>query len=170
MKKIFFLLFIITLLSCKSKVPVFEIDQEVNFVFLSGENPITKHGIIIHDIPSFLNKNLERKGLKLSDMKEFYAGRGKLESVGDIYDFGIFSKISISVFKKGDRKNKVEIYYHDQIPLISKGELKLLSTGEDVRDILSLDKYEMEVEYYLKGFSKDDIHCRLTFEYAAYIE
>ncbi len=170
MKKILFLLFVISILSCKSKVPVFEINQEVNFIIPSGKNPIATHHFKIHDIPSFLNENLERKGLKLTDIKELYAGRGKLESVVYNSDFGIISKISISIYKKGDSENSFEIYYHDQIPLVSKGELKLLSTGEDVRDILSLDKYEMDVEILFKGFTTEDINCRLTFEYAAYIE
>ena len=170
MKKLFFLFFVISILSCKSKVPAFEINQEVNFLIPSGKNPIATHHFIIRDIPSYLNKNLERKGLKLSDLKEIYAGRGKFESVVYNSDFGILSKISISIYEKGNSDNSYEIYYHDQIPLVSKGELKLLSTGEDVRDILSLDKYEMDVEVLFKGFTTEDINCRLTFEYAAYIE
>ena len=170
MKRIILFFIFVSFFSCRTKVPVFEINQEVNFLIPAGKNPIATHHFIIHDIPSYLQGNLERKGLKLSDLTELYAGRGKLESIVYSSNFGVISKISISIYKKGVSEKSYEIYYRDEIPFTSKSELKLLSTGEDVRDILSLDKYEMDVEVLFKTFTSEEIECRLTFGYVAYIE
>ena len=170
MTRLVLFLFLVSLLSCKTKVPVFEINQEVHFLIPAGNNPIATHHFIIHDIPSHLENNLTRKGLKLSDITELYAGRGKLESIVNSSNFGVISKISISIYKKGESEKSYEIYYRDEVPFSSNGELKLLSTGEDVRDILSLDKYEMDVEVLFKSFTSEEIECRLTFGYVAYIE
>ena len=170
MKRFIVLLVLLSFFSCKSKIPVFEIYQEVNFVIPSGKDPYQIHHFLIHDIPSFLNANLEKKDLKLSNLTEFYAGRGKLESIVYNSEFGVFSKISIWVYKKGDYNNRFEIYYHDQIPFNSKGELKLLSTGEDVREILSNDEYEMDIEVQFRRFTNEVIETRLTFGYVAYLE
>jgi len=170
MKRFLVLLFITSLLSCKSKVPLFEMYQEVNFIIPSGKDPIATHHFLVHKIPSFLKNHLDQKGIKLSDVKELSAGRGKIESVVYNSNFGIISKISISIYKKGDFANRFEIYYHDEIPLTRKGELKLLSTGQDVREILSLKEYEMDVEVQFKGFTSETIECRMTFNYGAYLE
>lgn len=170
MKNLFLLFILVSLFSCKSKVPVFEIYQEVNFIIPTGKDPLATHHFLIHNIPSFLKENLDRKGLKLSDIKELYAGRGKLESIVYNSNFGIINKLSISIYKKEDNFNSHEIYYHDEIPFVNKGELKLLSTGEDIREILSLDKYEMDVEIQFKNFTTEEIECRMTFGYVAYLE
>ncbi len=170
MKHLVLFFILVSFLSCKTKVPVFEINQEVRFLIPAGKDPIRTHYLIIHDIPSFLNENLERKGLKSSDLTELYAGKGKLESIVYSSNFGVISKISISIYKKGEKEKSYEIYYRDQVPLSSKGELKLLSTGEDVREVLSQDKYEMKVELQFKTFTLEEIECRLTFGYVAYIE
>lgn len=170
MKRYIFLLSILSFFSCKTKVPIFEIPQEVNFVLPLGKDPLATHHFIIHNIPSFLNKKLETNNIKLSEIKELYAGRGKIESVVYNSNFGTIYKISISIFKEGDFDNRKEIYYHDEIPNIRRGELKLLSTGEDIREILLEDKYGMDVEVQFKVFTVEYIECRMNFNYVAYPE
>lgn len=170
MKRLILFLVITSFLSCNTKTPVFEIYQEVSFLMPAGKDPIATHHFIINDIPSFLNSNLTQRGLKLSDLKELYAGYGKLESI--VYDsnFGVIDRISVWIYIKGDYDNRMEIYYHDEIPYTRKGELKLLSTGEDAREVLLEDKYEMDVEIQFRGFTSESIETRLTFSYVAYTE
>lgn len=170
MKKLIIFLGFLSMFSCKTKTPVFEIYQEVNFIIPSGKDPIATHHYIINDIPSFLDVNLKQKGLKLSDITELYAGRGKIESVGYESNFGVIEKISVWIYKKGYYENRKEIYYHDEIPYTRKGELKMLSTGEDIRDVLLGDKYEMDIELLFRGFTTEVIDTRMTFSYVAYIE
>jgi hypothetical protein len=170
MKRLILLFIFVSLWSCKTKVPVFEIYQEVNFTIPSGKDPIATHHFLIHDIPSFLKANLKQKGLKSTDLTEFYAGKGKIESIVYSSNFGIIGKMSVWIYKKDDYNNSTEIYYRDNIPITLKGEIKLLSTGEDVRDILLNDKYEMDIEIQFKNFVTESIDCRFTFKFDAYIE
>ena len=170
MKRLIFLLIPLYLLSCKSKVPVFEIYQEANFTIPSGKDPIATHHFLIKNIPSFLNQNLEEKQVSLNDISQLYAGRGKINSIYTSANFGIISKISIWIYKEGDSDHAVEIYYRDEIPLNLNGEMKLLSTGEDVRDILKNEYYNIDMEIQFKDFISAPIECRFTYSFAAYTE
>jgi len=170
MKKYIILLFVLSLFSCKSKVPIFELYQEVNFIIPAGKDHLATHHFLIHDIPSTLNKTLKSKSIKLSDIKELYAGRGKLESIVYNSNFGIMRNISVWIYKKNDYGNRAEIYYRDDIRVNQRGELKMLSSGEDIRDILISDNYEMDIEVQFKGFTAETIECRMTFSYVGYSE
>ena len=99
-----------------------------------------------------------------------YAGRGKIISIYPNANFGIIRKISISIYKKDDYDNRIEIYYRDEVPLNLNGEIKLLSTGEDVRDVIKESSYEMVVEVQFKNFVSQPLDCRLTYSFGAYVE
>ncbi|MGE5354718.1 MAG: hypothetical protein ACM3PT_00625 [Deltaproteobacteria bacterium] len=169
--RIFILLFALNgVLSCKTKAPAFEIYQEVRFTIPSGKDPVATHHFLIRDIPGFLKANLNQRGLKIDDMSEFYAGKGLFRSLDFEYNYGIIYDISVWIFKKDDFENRKEIYYRDDVPVSQKGELKLLSTGEDVRDILILDKYDMDIEVRFKNVTSQSVDCRFEFNYVAYLE
>ena len=173
MRRLFvFLLFSISLSfsSCHTKTPLFELYREVNFSFPAGLDQYLTHHIIIRDIPSNLKARLSERGLEIADIKEFYAGRGKIISVFNEADFGIIDKISIWIFKKGEYDNAKEIYYRDEVPYHLPGEIKLLSTGEDVRDILMNDKYNMDIEVKFRNYLTETIDCRFPFSFVAYSE
>ncbi len=170
MIRLFFLFVLVSFFSCKTKVPAFEIYQEVNFTIPSGKDPFGTHFIKIRDIPSFLNQNLTERQISLSDINQLYAGRGKIISIYPNTNFGIIRKISISIYKKDDYNNRIEIYYRDEVPLNLKGEIKLLSTGEDIRDVIKESSYEMVVELQFKDFVSQPLDCRLTYSFAAYME
>ncbi len=170
MIRTFFFIILISFFSCKTKTPVFEIFQEVNFTIPAGKDPIATHHFLIHDIPSFLNQNLKEKEISLSNINQLYAGKGKFLSIYSNANFGVISKMSVWIYKKGDYNNSIEIYYRDNVPLNLNGEIKLLSTGEDVRDILSGDLYEMDIEMQFKSFVPELIDCRFTYSFAAYVE
>jgi hypothetical protein len=170
MIRVFLFIILVFSFSCKTKTPLFEIFQEVNFTIPAGKDPISTHHFLIHDIPSFLNQHLTEKQISLSSIDQLYAGRGKILSIYSNANFGIISKISVWIYKKEDYENRVEIYYRDEVPLNLNGEIKLLSTGEDVREILKDDSYEMDVEIQFKNFVSQPIDCRFTYSFAAYQE
>lgn len=156
--------------SCKTKTPVFEIYQEARFSVPAGKDPVATHHFIIRDIPSFLNANLQQRGLVINDLTEFYAGKGRFQSLDFEYNFGVIYNLSVWVYKKGEYENRKEIYYRDEVPWSQKGELKLLSTGEDVREILLSDSYEIDVELQFKSVTTQSVDCRFEFNFVAYIE
>ena len=170
MRKLIILSFFLLFFSCKSKVPVFELYKEVNFSITAGLDQIATHHILIHNISSSFNAKLSEKGLNASDISEFYAGKGKIVSVFNEANFGIIERISVWIYKKGEYNKAKEIYYRDEIPFSLRGEIKLLSTGEDVRDILSNDKYEMDIELKFKSFVTETIDCRFPYSFVAYSE
>jgi hypothetical protein len=157
-------------ISCKSKVPVFEIYQEANFTIPSGLDPISTHHTLIKNIPSFLNQNLEEKQVSLNNISQLYAGKGKIISVFTNANFGIVRRISVWIYNTGEYENRIEIYYRDEVPLSLNGELKLLSTGEDVREIINKDTYNIDVEVQFKDFVSSAIDCRISYSFAAYSE
>lgn len=170
-KKLLFILIPVVLsISCNTKVPAFEIYQEVRFTLPAGKIPTVTHHFLVHDIPSFLKENLKTRGLTIDDITEFYAGKGRFISLDYDYNFGILYDVSVWIYKINEYNNRKEIYYRDEVPINQKGELKLLSTGEDVRDILLSDKYEMDIELVFINTSNITTECALEFNYVAFVE
>ncbi|MBK7096906.1 MAG: hypothetical protein IPH57_18285 [Saprospiraceae bacterium] len=162
--------FSVGMISCKTKAPVFEIYQEARFSIPAGKDPVATHHFIIRDIPSFLKANLQQRGMVIDDLTEFYAGKGRFQSLDFDYNFGVIYDLSVWVYKKGEYENRKEVYYRDEVPWSQKGELKLLSTGEDVREILLSDNYEIDVELQFKSVTAQSVDCRFEFNFVAYIE
>ena len=98
------------------------------------------------------------------------SGEGLFRSLDFEYNYGIIYDLSVWIYKKNDYENRKEIYYRDEIPLRQDGELKLLSTGEDVRDIVINDTYDMDIEIRFKNVGSQSVDCRFELNYAAYIE
>ena len=170
MNRLFIFFILLTFFSCKTKVPLFEIYQEAGFSFPLGKDPISTHHYKVQNIPSFLNQTLAEKKLSLSDVDELYAGKGKIISFPDNANLGVINRISIWIFKDGDYSNRIEIYYRDEVPDKISGELKLLSTGEDIREILKEKSYNLDVAVQFKYFVPQTIDCRLIYSFAGYSE
>lgn len=170
MYRVLVFLCIILIYGCNSKTPAFEIYQEASFIIPSGRDPLATHHFIIHKIQNFLPSNLNSHGLKSSDLSQFYAGKGKFGSIGSDYNFGIIYDVSIWIYKENDYANRKEIYYLDEVPFSSNGELKLLSTGEDLREILTNDTYEMDIELRFKSLTGIEGDCKLEYNLSAFVE
>ena len=168
--KFLIIIFFISFVSCKTKTPVFEIYQEARLSIPAGKDPIATHHFLIKDIPSFLKANLQQRGMNIENLTEFYAGKGRFQSLDFDYNFGVIYDISVWIYKKGEFENRKEIYYRDEVPWSQKEELKLLSTGEDVREILLNENYDMDIEMRFKNVTTQSVDCRFEFVFVAYTE
>ena len=144
--------------------------RRCRFSIPAGKDPVATHHFLIKDIPGFLKAHLQQRGMEVDDLTEFYAGKGLFRSLDFEYNYGIIYDLSVWIYKKNDYENRKEIYYRDDIPLRQDGELKLLSTGEDVRDIVINDTYDMDIEIRFKNVGSQSVDCRFEFNYVAYIE
>lgn len=163
-----FLLF--SLFSCQTRVPAFEIYQEARFSIPAGMTQLATHHFFVRDIPGFLEAHLEERKIELDAITELYAGKGRFVSIDFDYNFGILYDVSIWVFNKGEYENRIEIYYRNEVLQRHNGELKLLSTGQDVREILINDSYDMAIELRFKNVTTQSVDCNLVFSYVAYID
>ena len=168
-RQILAVIVLFNMLSCQTKTPVFEIYQEARFTIPAGMTQLATHHFFVRDIPGFLEAYLEERKIELDDIAELYAGKGRFLSIDFDYNFGILYDVSIWIFNKGEYENRIEIYYRDEVLLRHNGELKLLSTGQDVRDILINDSYDMAIELRFKNVTTQSVDCNLVFSYVAYL-
>ncbi len=164
------LLLSISLLSCSKKTPVFYIDEEVSFTIPPGLSPFLIHHFQIKNVKSLLPKVLEEKKLDINSIDELYAGKGKFVSFYNNSNYGIIDKLSIWINKSGDEDNQFEIYYLDEIPFNRKGELRLLSSGQDIREVLKNSEYDIDIEIRFKNLITEPIESRFIFSFVAYNE
>ncbi len=167
---ILLLILSISLFSCKTKTPVFRIDEEVSFTIPSGLSPFLVHHFQIKNVKSLLSKVLEENKIDINAIDELYAGKGKFVSFYNNSNYGIIDKLSVWINKSGEEDNQFEIYYLDEIPFNRKGELKLLSSGQDIREVLKNDEYDIDIEVRLKHVITEPIESRFVFSFVAYGE
>ncbi len=160
----------VVLFSCTTKTPVFRINEEVSFTIPAGLSPLLVHHFQIKNIKSSLSEVLEESKIDIEAIKELYAGKGKFVSFYNNSNYGIIDKLSVWINKSGDEENQFEIYYLDEVPLNRKGELKLLSSGQDIREVLKNDKYDIDIEVRLKYVITEPIESRFLFSFVAFYE
>ncbi len=164
------LAFFVFFSSCKTKTPVFRIDEEVSFTIPAGLSPLLVHHFQIKNVKSLLSEVLEENKMDINAIDELYAGKGKFVSFYNNSNYGIIDKVSVWINKSGEEDNQFEIYYLDEVPLNRKGELKLLSSGQDIREVLLNERYDIDIEVRLKYIITEPIESRFIFSYVAYDE
>ncbi|MEM6965706.1 MAG: hypothetical protein AAF573_13140, partial [Bacteroidota bacterium] len=60
-----------------------------------------------------------------------------------------------------------EIFYHNQIPRNSSGDLPLIGTLVDAKEFLEKESFGIRVEFILRDISPETIDMRLDFSFYA---
>ncbi len=165
----FFFLLVLSITGCSSgRTPLFEIQNEVDFILPGGLNTIETHVFVIRDVPSFFRTGLMNNGFSESDVVSIGATRATISSSGQVLDFSFMSRVSIRAISQSDTGLNKEMFFLENIPLNQSGELRLFSSITELVDILSEDVFDLEIRITLRNATPLDLQNKLIFNYAVF--
>ncbi len=171
MKKIFLIalscLFLFS--TCKKDNDfLFEMKYINDFTISAGLNPFSgTHIFERNSIPSNALAIFAQNTTTAADLSEINPGTAILSGIFTQPDNGYIEEISIKMFPMSDPSFEKEIFYHNQIPLNSSGDMPLIGTLVNAKDFLVEEEFGIRVELRLRDFSPESVEMRLDFSFFA---
>ena len=157
------------MISCgDDRQELFLVENEVDFIIPVGLNTIETHVFVIQDVPTLYNENLSIFGVSESDVMSISSGRGLLTgSFGEI-DYDFIDQLSVRIRSNTSPEFDREMFYREQIPFSHNGDLQLLSSISELKEIISENTMDVEVRIRLRNFIPANLQAKLIFSYAVF--
>ncbi len=165
---LFFALMLFMVGCSSDRTPLFEVQNEVNFILPGGLNTIETHVFVIRDVPTFFRSGLTTNGFSESDVVSIGATRATIASSGQVGDFSFMSRVSVRAISQSDSDLNKEMFFLENIPFNQSGELRLFSSITELVDILREDVIDLEIRITLRNSTPLDLQNKLIFNYAVF--
>ena len=139
-----------------------------DFTISAGLNPFSGTHIFERiNIPSNSLDFFAQNAATAADISEINPGTAILSGIFMEPENGYIQEISIKMFPMSDPTFEKEIFYHDQIPQNSSGDMPLIGTLVNAKDFLEEEEFGIRVELRLRDFSPESVEMRLNFSFFA---
>jgi hypothetical protein len=147
------------------------ISQEITETFQvpAGLNVIESHYFKLNGVFLFYKNKLSNNGLNTDNPREVAALRASISNKFGNVDLSVIESISIFAVKKGNRTDRVEIFYNEAIPFVSTNEIRLLANISNFYPYIYDDSIDLEVRLKFRGFLQQPVQAVLNFEYLVYL-
>lgn len=147
---------------------LFEMKYLHDFTISAGLNPFSgTHIFERNNIPSNSIDIFAQNDRTAEDLAEINPGIAILRGLFTSPDNGYIQEISIKMYPMSDPSFEKEIFYHNQIPENSSGDMPLIGTLVNARDFLVEEEFGIRVELRLRDFSPESVDMRLDFSFFA---
>lgn len=155
--------------SC-SKAPnaLFLMNNEARFEIQAGLGTIETHSFIIQDVPTFFDQFSGTVGADTSSIASLFSDIAYLRPRFQDVDLDFINDLRIYLRDPSDISTRKLVFYRDFIDLGFKEEILLLNSLVDVEDLMSKDRFHLEVEMNLRQNTFQSIEYVLDMQFAAY--
>lgn len=161
----------ITMQSCRNNnEELFRIQMEARIDIGSGLNSIETHVFVLKDVVSNMQALMFQKSVTLDQIKSVNPATAIMEGIFNNIDYSIVDEITINIIDSEDPTMKREVFYQEVIQLNHTGPLQLFGSLPDVKDILSKDNYDLEVEMRFRTPTTITMENSLLYTFVAYGE
>lgn len=166
-----FFVIVITFNSClKNNEEFVEAKLTAVFDLPANLNPIETHYVYIRNVKSLYNETLATRGLKTDDISKVLAHRCRLYGRFGGANLSIFSNISIRALSKDGNNTRSEMFYLDEIALNGRSELQLLSSVSELKPVMELGAFDIEIRMQIRGFVPASLPLQFDFSYLAVLK
>lgn len=159
------MLLTIVTLGCDSNDPVlFELEMEVDFEIPAGLNTIQRHIFEVKNVPT----RIALYGANLETVSRIHAHDATIGGRLGNANFGIVDNISVWMISRVDPDLRKEIFFQEFVDFDHMGELNLFSSISEVQDIISDDFVDLEIQFFFRTFTPQNIDSRLSMNFKAY--
>lgn len=165
MRYFLLLLFPLIVSSCgKDDIILFEMEYTEDFEIQAGLNSFETHHFLIKDISTNYNNLLQTFDQTDSQVSNINPQNARLDALFSSATYDIIREISVRIYKD-DVTNYKEIFYIENVPLNTGGDLNLIPTLVDVRDILSGDSFNIDIAIQFRQAPAQFIESRFIFDF-----
>jgi len=130
--------------------PRFIMPVEVPVFFPSEFNTIETHTIELFSVPNQIQTWLSQNGITVDEITSIVAGRGQFVPITSGIQYRLLNNMVINVSPIDSETDINEMYYNDFVEFDHSGNLELLSSISELKDIMVDGVFDLQVKYTLR--------------------
>jgi hypothetical protein len=156
-------------LSCKKEEegPGFDMLYRRDFELQAGLGVFVVHHFYLNNVSSIYQSTLAAQGLTDADVESISNVSGEISATFGDARLDFISRISIRVYPEGEPNNYIEVSYRDPAPLNSGPTIGLIPSLADVKDLLKLNRFSIDVAIETRAITTETIPVRLDLKFRA---
>lgn len=151
----------------KDEEPRFSMPVEVTVFFEDGFSTVETYTTEIFSLPNQMQTRLAQNGMTADQVTSIVAGRGQIIPVSPNVQYQLLNNIVINV-SSVDNDDLNEMYYNDFIEFDHNGNLELLSSISEIKDIMLDGVFDLQVKYNLRQSLLTRTEHKLRFDLLIY--
>ncbi len=151
----------------KDEEPRFTIPLEIIVFFPAEFNTVATHTTELFSVPNFLQSRLAQNGMTADQITSIVAGRGQIIPVSPSVQYQVLNNVIVNV-SSANSDDVNEMYYNDFIDFDHSGNLELLSSISELKDIMSNGVFDLQVKYNLRQGLIATTEHKLKFDLLVY--
>jgi len=152
-------------LQCKEEPQIlFEMPYRVDFEITAGLNPFDAHYFNSPNINSKVDTLFSVHNVDQNEIISIQPHIGRLSTVFNDVDYDFVRDISVRIYND-DPDDFREIFYRDELPLNTKGDIDLLPTLTDIQDFVKNDQFNIIVRFEFRNAPPEFIQSRLDYSF-----
>lgn len=159
------LLLPLLLTNCKKEENVlFRMEYNETFEIKAGLNTFETHHFLIQNRNTNINSYLAGYGGDASELMAINPRSARLETLFSNATYDIVLDVSVRIYED-DPNDYKEIFYREDVPLNTGATLDLIPTLVDVKEMMTEDRYNIDVAFLFRNPPPEFIESRLTFDF-----
>lgn len=152
----------------KDETPRFSIPVEAFFEIPAGLNTIETHFIPINGVVNFMQARLAQNNMTVDQVTSVQSGRGQIIALSPNVEYRLFNDITVNAISVTNQSKADEMYYQDFIEFDHDGNLELLSSISELKEIMLNGIFDMEVKVNLRQSSLVTTEHKIVFDLAVF--
>ena len=151
----------------KDEEPRFSIPVEVILFFPAEFNTVATHTREIFSVPNLIQSRLAQNGMTADQVTSIVAGRGQILPVSPDVQYQLFNNVVVNV-SSVDNDDIDEMYYNDFIEFDHSGNLELLSSISELKDVMLDGVFDLQIKYNIRQGLLTTTEHKLKFDLLVY--
>lgn len=151
----------------KDEEPRFIMPVEVIVFFPAEFNTVATHTRELFSVPNLMQSRLAQNGMTADQVTSIVAGKGQIIPVTANVQYQLINNVIVNV-SSVDNDDINEMYYNDFIEFNHEGNLELLSSISELKDIMLDGVFDLQVKYNLRQSLLTPTEHKLRFDLLVY--
>jgi hypothetical protein len=158
--------------SCKKEElpPGFDMLFERDFSIPAGIGIFDVHHFYIRNVPTQIQEQLTRNGLKMSDIKRVITTKASLDGTFGDADYAFIEEVSVRAFDEDDETKFIEVAYRQPVPLDPGNSLPLIPSLADSKSFFTASRVSFDISLRIRVTTSQELDTRISLQMRAVTE
>jgi len=163
--KIIFFLSLVLITSCeKDELGLFEMSYMEDFTIQAGLNTFDAWYFELKNIDSNTDNYLSTFGFDRSEITKVDPKSARLVTLFSDVEYRFVQEVSVRLYQD-DPGDYQEIFYRENVPFNTKGEIGLLPTLVDAKEKLTQEKFNIQIRMEFRETPPEFVESRIEFDF-----